>query len=126
VTEQQTVRELDVTQLLVGSTPIGHPNLRKNMGYKIWRRDPRGWSLAFDVVYETREDVDERIAELNAEHHDKIRYGELAFYPYRDDIKLARDGSVIDDKLPVRRSRRPNRRRPSKRRRRRVSDHLGV
>ena len=81
------------------------------MGYKIWRRDPKGWCLAFDTVYETREDVDARIAELNAEHNDKIKYGELAFYPYRDDIKLARDGSVVDDKLPIRRQQRRRRRR---------------
>ena len=74
------------------------------MGYKIWRKDLRGWDLAFDTVYDSRESVDARIAELNAEHHDKIRYGELAFYAYRDDIKLAKDGSVVDDKLPTNRS----------------------
>ena len=81
------------------------------MGYKIWRKDLRGWSLAFDTVYESRETVDERIAELNAEHHDKIKYGELAFYAYRDDIKLARDGNVVDDKLPTNKKVRHRRRR---------------
>jgi hypothetical protein len=69
------------------------------MGYKIWRKDNAGWSLAFDTVYSTREAVDARIAELQAEHHDKVQYGELSFLPYRDDIKLAKDGSVIDPAL---------------------------
>lgn len=69
------------------------------MGYKIWRKDKYGWELAFDTVYPTREKVDERIAELNAVYHDMVRNSELQFHPYREDIKLAKDGSVIDPYL---------------------------
>jgi hypothetical protein len=72
------------------------------MGYKIWRKDHNGWSLAFDTVYPTREKVDEAIAEANARYHEMVKYGELTFYPYRDDIKLSKDGNVIDPNIPVR------------------------
>lgn len=81
------------------------------MGFKIWRKDNQGWDLAFDTVFESREIVDSRIQELNAVWHDKVKYGELAFYPYRDDIKIARDGSIIDDNLQAIRSKRPRYRR---------------
>mgnify|MGYP001045476932 CR=1 FL=1 len=85
------------------------------MGYKIWRKDKYGWELAFDYVYPTREKVDERIAELNAAYPDKIKYGELSFYPYRDDIVLSKDGNIVDDKLPVKKfQRRDSRKRRSR------------
>lgn len=71
------------------------------MGYKIWRKDSSGWELAFDTVYPTREKVDERIAELNAVYHQQVHLGELEFLPYLEEIKLARNGSVIDDALPT-------------------------
>lgn len=74
------------------------------MGYKIWRKDQSGWSLAFDAVYPTREKVEEAIAELNARYYEMVKYGELAFYPYRDDIRLSKDGSIIDPNLPVRKT----------------------
>lgn len=70
-------------------------------GYKIWRKDKSGWELAFDTVYSTREKVDERIAELNAVYHQQVQLGELEFLPYLENIKLARNGSVIDDALPT-------------------------
>jgi hypothetical protein len=69
------------------------------MGYKIWRKDNNGWSLAFDAIYPTKEKVDEAIAEANARYHEMVKYGELTFYPYRDDIKLSRDGSIIDPNI---------------------------
>jgi hypothetical protein len=71
----------------------------EDKGYKIWRKDNQGWELAFDTVYPTREKVDERIAELNAAYHEMVQLGELQFYPYREDIRLARDGSIRD--VPV-------------------------
>jgi hypothetical protein len=69
------------------------------MGYKIWRKDQTGWSLAFDVIYSTKDKADEVIEELNARYHELVKYGELMFYPYRDDIKLSRDGKIIDPTL---------------------------
>lgn len=72
------------------------------MGYKIWRKDRKSWCLAFDDVFVTKELVDSRIAELNAIHHELVRLGELSFYPYRDDIKLSRDGEIIDNTAKAR------------------------
>ena len=69
------------------------------MGFKIWRKDSQGWSLAFDIVYDTKDLAEDRIAELNAVWHDKIRFGELAFYAYPEDIKINKSGEIIDDKL---------------------------
>lgn len=71
-------------------------NNRENMGYKIWRKDSAGWSLAYDTVFETRESAEERIGSLNAQYAEKVKFGELKFYPYRDDIKLDKDGNVVD------------------------------
>lgn len=104
------------------------------MGYKIWRKDNIGWSLAFDAVYPTREKVDEAVAELNARYHEMVRYGELAFYPYRDDIKLSNDGSIIDPNLPVRTTSKLSEfKRPGRNRRKRKpgksgksNQHMGV
>jgi len=67
------------------------------MGFRIWRKDKTGWSLAFDSVYNTKEEADTHIEELNAAYHDKIKYGELLFYPYREDIELNRNGTIIDN-----------------------------
>lgn len=69
------------------------------MGYKIWRKDNSGWALAFDTIYQTRELADEGIAELNAVYHYQVSTGELSFYPYLEDIRLAKDGSIIDKVL---------------------------
>lgn len=74
------------------------------MGFKIWRQDTSGWSLAFDSVYNTKEAADARIQELNAAYAEKIHFGELAFYLYRDDIKIAKDGSIVDSVLKRRTS----------------------
>jgi hypothetical protein len=76
------------------------------MGYKIWQKDKSGWSLAFDTIYESLEKVTERIAELNAIYHDKIKYNEIAFASYLDYIRLAKDGSIIDapKMRPIRRN----------------------
>jgi aminoglycoside phosphotransferase family enzyme len=71
------------------------------MGYKIWRKDSSGWWPAYDAIFDTREKVEERIAELNATYADKVKYGELSFHPYRDDIKLNKDGSIIDPVLQM-------------------------
>jgi hypothetical protein len=70
------------------------------MGYRIWRKDNKAWSLAFDTIYETQDKVNDAIAELNARYHDLIKYGELEFLPYLDHVKLARDGSIAE---PIRR-----------------------
>jgi hypothetical protein len=72
------------------------------MGYKIWRKDNNVWSLAFDTIYETQDKVNNAIGELNARYHDLIKYGELEFLPYLDYVKLARDGSIIEEQ-PIRR-----------------------
>lgn len=85
------------------------------MGYKIWRKDSSGWELAFDTVYPTREKVDERIAELNAVYHHQVQLGELEFLPYLEEIKLSRNGNVIDEALPTNRLSRPKRTRPYRR-----------
>ena len=86
-------------------------------GYKIWRKDSSGWELAFDIVYPTRENVNDRIAELNAVYHQQVQLGELEFLPYIEDIKLSRNGSVIDDALPINRPKhRSNKSRPRNRR----------
>lgn len=69
------------------------------MGYKIWRKDDTGWWLAFDTVFDTREAVDEYIGSLNAQYAEKVRFGEFSFHPYRDDIKLNKDGSIHDPLL---------------------------
>lgn len=71
------------------------------MGFKIWRKDKFGWCLAFDAIFNSQEAANARIAELQAAFHDMISLGELSFYPYRDDIKLDRDGSIIDNNLPI-------------------------
>lgn len=85
------------------------------MGYRIWRKDNFGWALAYDTVFETREAADERIGSLNAQWADKVKYGELVFYPYRDDIKLDKDGNVIDPFIQ-----KQSRKRPPLRRRKHV------
>ncbi len=71
------------------------------MGFKIWRKDSSGWYLAFDAIFETKEKADEQVLELNAKYADRVSFGELSFHPYREDIKLAKDGSVIDPLLPM-------------------------
>jgi len=76
------------------------------MGYKIWRKDRFGWSLAYDTVFATREAVDEHIGSLNAQWAEKVKYGELMFYPYRDDIKLDKEGNIIDNFIQTRGRRR--------------------
>lgn len=76
------------------------------MGYKIWRKDHLEWSLAYDTVFQTREAVDEHIYSLNAQWAEKVKYGELIFYPYRDDIKLDKDGNIISDTIQTRRGKR--------------------
>jgi hypothetical protein len=69
------------------------------MGFKIWGKDSSGWYLAFDVIFDTKEKADDQVSELNAKYADRVSFGELSFYPYREDIKLAKDGSVIDPML---------------------------
>lgn len=101
------------------------------MGYKIWRKDRNGWSLAFDATYPTREKADEAVAEANARYHELVKYGELMFYPYRDDIKLSRDGSIIDPNIPVRKTTKMSefkkpRRSNGKRSGRSKNQHMGV
>jgi hypothetical protein len=71
------------------------------MGFKIWRKDSSGWYLAFDAVFENKEKADEQVAELNAKYADRVKFGELSFHPYREDIKLSKDGSIIDPMLPT-------------------------
>ncbi|MCK9567320.1 hypothetical protein M0R72_00010 [Candidatus Pacearchaeota archaeon] len=86
------------------------------MGYRIWRKDKNVWSLAFDTIYETQDKVSDAIAELKARYHDLMQYGELEFLPYLDHVKLARDGSIMDN-TPYKRQSRPveqTRRRPRK------------
>lgn len=68
------------------------------MGFRIWRKDKTGWSLAFDSIYNTKEEADAHIEELNAVYHDKVKYGELLFYPYREDIELNKNGSIIESR----------------------------
>jgi len=82
------------------------------MGYKIWRKDKHGWDLAFDTVYDTKDKADEYIASLNAQYAEMVKYGELSFYPYREDIKLDKNGEIIDTELHrrIRKPRRPHRR----------------
>ena len=70
--------------------------MKEFSGYRIWRKDRFGWELAFDQVFTTKESVDSRIQELNAQYNDLVKYGELAFYPYREDIRLSRSGGIID------------------------------
>ena len=67
------------------------------MGYKIWRKDRDGWSIAFDSVYPTKERVEERIAELNARYHNLVKFGELSFYAYTEDVKLDSRGNIVND-----------------------------
>lgn len=74
------------------------------MGYKIWRKDSTGWSLAFDMVFASREAVDEYIGSLNAQYAERVKFGDLSFHPYRDDIKLNKDGSINDPSLQLIRS----------------------
>lgn len=69
------------------------------MGFKIWGKDNSGWYLAFDVIFDTKEKVDDYVQELNAKYHDRVRFGELSFHSYREDIKIAKDGSIIDPLL---------------------------
>ncbi|MFA5759159.1 MAG: hypothetical protein WC942_07395 [Clostridia bacterium] len=69
--------------------------------YKIWRKDNFGWSIAFDTLFESKEKADEHIAELNAVYHEKVNFGELSFYPYRENIKLSKDGNIIDPNIPI-------------------------
>lgn len=85
--------------------------MKEFSGYRIWRKDRFGWELAFDQVFTSKESVDERILELNAQYHDLIRYGELAFLPYREDIRLSKSGGIIDSvpKKPVERTQTPSR-----------------
>lgn len=64
------------------------------MGYRIWRKDRSCWSLAFDTIYETQEKVTEAIEELNAVYHQLVKFGELQFLPYLDNINLNKDGSI--------------------------------
>lgn len=66
------------------------------MGFKIWRKDNTGWWLAFDIIFNSKDKADEYIQELNAKYSDKVKYGELSFFSYRDDIKISKDGSIID------------------------------
>jgi hypothetical protein len=69
------------------------------MGFKIWRKDSQGWSIAFDEIYSTKISVDERIAELNATYHNLVILGELSFYAYPEEIKIAKNGTIIDNVL---------------------------
>jgi hypothetical protein len=71
------------------------------MGFKIWGKDSSGWYFAFDVIFDTKEKADDQIQELNAKYADRVKFGELSFHPYREDIKLAKDGSIIDPLLPT-------------------------
>lgn len=73
------------------------------MGFKIWRKDKFGYELAFDVVFETEEKANEQIAELNARYFNNIKYNDLSFFSYKEDIKLSKDGSVIKPNLPRKR-----------------------
>jgi hypothetical protein len=86
----------------LGTTKFTKENRKKkSMGFKIWRKDREGWFLAFDIVFPTREKALERIAELNAAHKDLVKFGELEFLPYPEDIKIDKKGDIIDDKLPI-------------------------
>jgi hypothetical protein len=69
------------------------------MNYKIWRKDKNEWSLAFDEIFKSKQEVDDRIKELNAAYYNLVRYNELNFYAYSEDIKLTKNGSVIDNKI---------------------------
>jgi len=73
------------------------------MGYKIWRKDKKEYSLAFDDVFDTKESVDERIAELHAIYHTQFRFGELSFHPYPEDVKLHKNGALMEETLPTHR-----------------------
>jgi len=76
------------------------------MGYKIWRRDNNDWNLAYDTVYDTLDEANEYIGSLNAQYSDKVSFGDLEFYPYREDIRLNKHGEIIDATLQGRRQRR--------------------
>jgi hypothetical protein len=71
------------------------------MGYKIWRRDNNIWNLAFDTIFKTEEIVSEYILELNATYNNLVKFGELEFRSYKDDIKLAKDGKIIEKRRYV-------------------------
>jgi hypothetical protein len=66
------------------------------MGFKIWRKDGSIWELAFDSIYPTRDLAEIAIGELNAAYHERVLYGELAFYIYPDDVKIDKKGSIVD------------------------------
>lgn len=70
------------------------------MNYKIWRKDGNEWSLAFDTIYSSKILVDERISELNAVYHELIRFNELTFYAYPEDIKISKNGFIISNEKP--------------------------
>lgn len=86
------------------------------MGFKIWGKDSSGWYLVFDVIFDTKEKADDQIQELNAKYADRIKFGELSFHSYREDIKIAKDGSIIDPLLPMNKTKsyNPNKRRQSR------------
>jgi hypothetical protein len=84
------------------------------MGFKIWRRDNQNWDLAFDIIFTSKESAENRIAELNAIWHDPIKFGELEFLAYPEEIKIAKNGSILDKNLPTYRKKNNGRKKHNK------------
>lgn len=66
------------------------------MGYRIWSKDKNVWELTFDTVYKTREQAEDQVAELNAVYKSRVSLGELEFLIYPEEIKIAKNGQIID------------------------------
>jgi hypothetical protein len=76
------------------------------MGYRIWRKDKNVWSLAFDTIYETQDKVTDAIAELKAAYHELMKYGDVEFLPYPDNINISKNGNIVEN-TPYRKPNRP-------------------
>lgn len=85
------------------------------MGYKIWMNNKNEWSLAFDIIFDTKEKADERINELKAAYHEKVLFNEISFHAYPEDIKISKTGNIIDKEI-----KKIIKRKPKKRKRRNI------